>query len=284
MKKNSSSPSRSLLLTLVSICVILMLLTTMRPNSRSPFAAIAGVTVVPLQQGFTRLGTFLYDIDNNLATMQELRNDNDLLRAQVTELMTDNAMLQEDRVELVRLQNLLRLDQEYASYETMAARVIGMEGGNWFQSFVINKGSNQGIRIDMNVLAGHGLVGIVSEVGPNWARVRSIVDDTSNVSGMILSTSDRLIVRGDLALLNEGRLRFEQLDNNEHVISIGDQVVTSYISDLFLQGILIGTIGEIAVDANNLTRSGTIIPAADFQNIQEVLVIMQTKADLMKEE
>ena len=128
-----------------------------------------------------------------------------------------------------------------------------------------------------------GLVGIVVEVGPSWAKVRSIIDDSSNVSGMVLSTSDRCIVSGDLSLMDDGQIRFEQMENNENEVSVGDQIVTSYISDKYLQGILIGYVSEVTVDSNNLTRSGYITPAVNFKDLQEVLVITTTKAELTGE-
>ena len=158
--------------------------------------------------------------------------------------------------------------------------MIANNGTNWFSSFTIDKGSNDGIKVDMNVLAGSGLVGIVTEVGPDYAQVRSIIDDESNVSGMILSTSDICMVRGDLKLMNDGRIKFEKLPNNDNQIDVGEQVVTSHISPRFLQGLFIGYISEIKVDANNLTKSGYITPAVDFSKLQEVLVITTTKQDM----
>jgi rod shape-determining protein MreC len=80
--------------------------------------------------------------------------------------------------------------------------------------------------------------------------------------------------------MNDGRIRFEKLPNNENTIEVGEQVVTSHISSRFLQGLFIGYISEIEVDPNNLTRSGYITPAVDFRNLQEVLVITSTKQDL----
>ena len=172
---------------------------------------------------------------------------------------------------------MYKLDQNYAEYEKVAAHVIGKDSGNWFSTFTIDKGSKDGIEVDMNVIAGNGLVGIVTQVGPTWATVRSIIDDSSNVSGMVLSTSDKCIIRGDLSLINSGRIRFEQMENNDNVVEIGEQIVTSYISDKYLQGILIGYVSEVSVDSNNLTRSGYITPVVDFKNLQEVLVITKTK-------
>ena len=81
-------------------------------------------------------------------------------------------------------------------------------------------------------------------------------------------------------MLFRSQIRFEQMENNDNVVNVGDQIVTSYISDKYLQGILIGYVSEINVDSNNLTRSGYITPAVDFKNLQEVLVITTTKAEL----
>lgn len=215
--------------------------------------------------------------------MQQLRAENEDLQAQIDALTTENNYLQEERYEYERLQELYQLDQNYAEYEKTAAHVIGKDTGNWFNTFTIDKGSQDGIEVDMNVLAGSGLVGIITEVGPTWAKVRSIIDDSNNVSGMVLSTSDTCIVSGDLSLMSSGQIAFDQMENNDNVVAVGDQIVTSYISDKYLQGILIGSISEINVDSNNLTRSGYIIPAVDFKNIQEVLVITTTKAELTGE-
>ena len=82
--------------------------------------------------------------------------------------------------------------------------------------------------------------------------------------------------------MNDGRIKFEKLPNNDNTIEVGEQVVTSHISSRFLQGLFIGYISEIQVDSNNLTRSGYITPAVDFSKLQEVLVITSTKQDLIE--
>ena len=174
------------------------------------------------------------------------------------------------------------MDQHTADYPKVGANIIASENSNWFTKFTIDKGSKDGIRKDMNVLSGAGLVGIVTEVGPNHATVSSIIDD-KNVSAMLLSTLDKCIVSGDLKSINEGVIEFKHLVNNETEVPIGEQVVTSNISDKYLQGLLIGYISKISPDANNLTRSGEIIPAVDFRELQEVLVITKTKQDLINE-
>ena len=91
------------------------------------------------------------------------------------------------------------------------------------------------------------------------------------------------IVSGDLRLFEEGKLRVSHV-LKEDEIQEGDRLVTSNISDVFLPGILIGYVTELNIDSNNLTRSGYLIPAADFDDLQEVLVITDLKEMLEEEE
>ncbi len=283
-KKNQMShTNRYILLGLSIFCVLMMVLSSFSDKVGGPFKTVANVTVIPLQQGMNQIGGWMGDMKDNFSTMKQLKSENKKLREQVDALTTENNYLQEERYEFERLQELYKLDQNYAEYEKTAAHVIGKDSGNWFSTFTIDKGSKDGIEVNMNVLAGSGLVGIVTDVGPTWAKVRSIIDDSSNISAMAISTSDTCIVSGDMALMGTGQIAFSQMENNDNVVAVGDQIVTSYISDKYLQGILIGSVSEVNVDSNNLTRSGYITPAVDFKNIQEVLVITTTKAELTGE-
>ena len=148
--------------------------------------------------------------------------------------------------------------------------------GKWFHVFDIDKGSNDGIKVGMNVMAGDGLVGIVTEVGHNYATVRSIIDDQSNVSAMFLKTTDTCNVKGSLELIDDGVIELELIDKNAE-IQKGYEVVTSRISDKYLPGILIGYVQDVNVDPNNLTQSGTLVPAVDFSSLDMVLVVTQLK-------
>ncbi len=148
----------------------------------------------------------------------------------------------------------------------------------------IYEGDEGAAKTPRGTVLGHEFSGIVTEVGPHYARVRSIIDDESNISAMLLSTSDTCVVRGDLKQMENGRIRFEKLANNDNKIEVGEQVVTSHVSDRFLQGLFVGYVSEVKVDSNNLTRSGYITPAVDFNKLQEVLVITTTKDDLIKQE
>ena len=283
-KKNQSSfSSKYWLLILSVVCILLMGLSLITDKVNGPLRFVANYTIVPMQNGINTVGTWMSDLTKNLDTLKELQAENDSLKAEINDLTMKINLLEQDKEELTRLRELYKLDQYYSDYKMIGARVTANDSGNWFRSFVIDKGKKDGIKVDMNVMAEGGLVGIVTEVGSNWARVRSIIDDASNVSALVLATSDTCIVNGDLTLMQDGKIRFEQLPSNNTEIKVGEPVVTSHISNKYLQGILIGYINEIHEDANNLTRSGYIVPAVDFQHLQEVLVITSTKADLLEE-
>ena len=128
----------------------------------------------------------------------------------------------------------------------------------------------------MNVIAGGGLVGIVTDVGTNYATVRSIIDDSSRVSAMSMRTSDTAIVSGNLQSYDEGKLLISEIMYDAE-IKDGDKIITSNISSKYLPGIMIGYASDITMDSNNLTKSGYIIPVAQFTSLQEVLVITTLK-------
>lgn len=282
IKKQLSLPSKYWLLIVTGICIVFIGLSLISEKAAGPFKWIADYTVIPMQKGINKAGMFLSDLTDNFETLEEMKKENKNLKEQVDSLTMSNNRLQQDKYELDRLRELYKLDQNYTDYKKVGAHVIGNNGSNWFSTFTIDKGSADGIKKDMNVMAGKGLVGIVTKVSPHSAEVRSIIDDQSNVSGMILSTSDTCIVRGDLKLMADGKLRFEQLENNKNEVKEGEQVITSHISSKYVQGILIGYVSEVSVDENNLTRSGYITPVVDFKKLQEVLVITSTKEDMVE--
>ena len=279
-KNQFSTSNKYWLLILAIICIVLMGLSGFAESGKGPLSWAAGYTIVPMQKGINRVGMWIGDVSENFATLQEIKKENKELKSRLEEMTTENNRLQQNSATLERYKELYKMDQNTADYPKVAANVIASENSNWFSKFTIDKGSNDGIREDMNVLSGTGLVGIVTEVGPNWATVSSIIDD-KNVSAMILTTFDKCIVSGDLQTGQDGLLKFEQLANNENEVAAGEQVVTSNISSKYLQGLLVGYISEVNVDSNNLTRSGYIIPATDFKELQEVLVITTTKQDLI---
>ncbi len=273
-----SVPLRYILLFLTGICVVGILLGFTLNISGGPLNTVAGYVFVPMQRGINTVGMWISDKMDNLKKLSDVMEENEDLRRQVDDLTAELNTIKLEQYELENLRELFDLDQKYPSYEKVAANVIGKDGGNWFSNFTIDKGADDGIEVDMNVIAGSGLVGIVTSVGPNYAKVSSIINDTNKVSGMVTTTSDNLIVKGSLKNMNENMvIDFSDLNDSDDNVVVGDPVVTSYVSDQYQQGILIGYISSLTKDSNNLTKSGTITPSVDFEHIHEVLVILNKK-------
>lgn len=224
--------SKHLLVIMTLFCGSTIVATLASGITTVPFQEAAGTIVVPFEKSINTIGVWLTDLHKAFKDKQDLVDANEELQNTVDTLTEQNNILIQNQSELTRLQELYKLDEEYSDYPKVAARIISKDPGNWYDTFMINKGSKDGIRVDNNVIAGKGLVGIVTEVGSNWATVRSIIDDSSNVSAMTVGTDDTCVVEGDLELIDEGKLRFTQLYDKEDKVTAGERVVTSNISEI----------------------------------------------------
>lgn len=271
-----SIPPKYILLILTMVCLLLIGASVAFEEVLIPLRFITGVTITPMQKGINAVGNWVTDKIDMLADIRDLQAENEELRAQLDSYQSENKMIMSDTNELNDLRKLYELDSRYPDYEKVAANVISKDSGNWFDTFILDKGSNAGIQVGCNVMAGNGLVGIVTEVGPNYSKVRAIIDDNSNVSAMFLTNSSLCNVIGDEKYMDDGYIRVEHIDKDLDV-SEGDELVTSNISDKFLPGITIGYVQNLTLDSNNLTMSADLVPAVDFDNIQTVLVVLELK-------
>ncbi|MCI9282645.1 MAG: rod shape-determining protein MreC [Lachnospiraceae bacterium] len=276
-----SKRSKYILIGMSIFCILLIIITSFRDSFLDPLRTGVGYFLIPIQSGVNRAGTLIYNEITDYSQFKGAVKENERLRQQIDGLIEENTRLQAEQFELNRLRELYELDQNYQQYKKIGARVIAKDSGAWFQVFRINKGSADGVRVDANVLAGGGLVGIVTDVGANYATVRSIIDDVSRVSGMAQQSGDTCFVEGDLTLFSEGRLRISKITKDGDVKD-GDRIVTSNVSSKYLPGILIGYATDIVTDETRLTKSGYLVPAAQFNNLQEVLVILELKEEQLQ--
>lgn len=270
-------PTKYILLILTLFCISTMIISFSTDIFAKPLNTISGYVVVPFQKGLTNIGSYIVNRTENFKNLQNVLAENEELKAQVDKLTKENIELAQDKYELTKLRELYELDDEYEDLTKTGARIIARDPGNFYSNFVIDKGSNEGIQVNCNVVAGNGLIGRVVSVGPNFSKVTAIISDNVNTSGMALATNDNLIVTGDLELMDKNLIRFSQLYDEDDKVNIGDKIVTSNISDKYLPGLLIGYISTITTDSNNLTKSGTIVPAVDFRHLEEVLIILDLK-------
>ena len=278
IKKNGKKviPTKYILSALSFFCVAFITLCLVNENFARPIKEAAARVILPVQKGMNYVGGWFSDKAETLSEIKDLQKQNEELKAQNDALKLENVMLSQQQSELERLRELYKLDNAYSEYPKVAARVIGKETDNWFAVFTIDKGSDDGLEVDMNVIADGGLVGRITYVGKNYAKVTTIINDESNVSGKFATTSDICIVKGSLTLMKDGVIEVSNI-NIDADVHEGDMLLTSYISDKYVPGILIGYVTGITDDANRLTKSGYVMPVVDFAHLEEVLVITKLK-------
>lgn len=275
-KKRLSTKYTLFLLTMV--CIVAIFFSLVLNISGGPLKTVAGYVFIPMQKGINISGEWIRNKANDFRTLTEVLEENRQLHEQLDELTVQLNTIKLEQYELDNYRQLLELDEKYPSYQKVAANVIAKDSGNWFSTFTIDRGTKDGLGVGMNVLSGSGLVGIVTDVGPNYAKVRSIINDSNRVSAMVATTKDNFTVIGNLQSMNEQKVvTFTELKDEDDEVAVGDPVVTSYVSDQYQQGILIGYIQTIEDNSNNLTKSGTITPVVDFEHLENVLVILDLK-------
>ncbi len=279
-KEKVKLPSKYLLFILTILCVAMMVLSFTTNILSVPLNYVSSYLLVPFENGLTSVGTYALQKTQQLQELSSVLEENEKLKQQIDALTIENTQLQQGKYELTKLRELYELDAEYENYTKIGARIIAKDTSNWYSSFVIDKGSEDGIQVNCNVIAGSGLVGRVVETGPNHAKVVALISDGINTSGMVLSSGDNLIVTGNLETMSEGKIEYSQLVDSKNRVTVGDKVVTSNISEQYLPGLLIGYISSISTDSNNLTKSGYFTPVVDFEHLNEVLVIKELKQQI----
>ncbi|MCR5295551.1 MAG: rod shape-determining protein MreC [Lachnospiraceae bacterium] len=280
MKKISrifKSKSRHLFAALVFISLGLIFMGLSASRFTGPLHGAAETVVAPMARGINRLGTALMDASAGFQDVRKLSRENEELKEEIAEMTETINRLSQCEEELTRLEELYRLDKQYPEYTKVAAQVIAKDPGPWYSTFLIDKGTNDGLAKDMNVIANGGLVGIITDVGKTWASVQAIIDDRSNISAMVTGASGTMVVSGNLLSMEKGTIAFSELRDPEGVVVEGASVVTSNISTKYLTGLLIGHVAAVEDSSNHLTRYGTIVPVADFRNLREVLVLLDLK-------
>ena len=275
-KKEFKMPLRYVLFVLTGLFLALMALSYVRPSFGNAIRDGVNSVLTPIQIGLNKVGTEISGRILDYTHLKEAQEENELLKDEIARLREENLRLFEGKYELQELQELLQLREQYPQYEMVGANVIQKETGNWFREFTIDKGSEDGIFVNANVLANGALVGRVTYVGKNYSKVLSLIDDNSNVGAMSTQTSAYCVVSGSLEDYEKGYLRLEYTNKND-VINEDDLIVTSNVSSVYLPGLAIGYAKDITDNPDNLTRSGYLLPIANFSNLERVLVITTEK-------
>lgn len=275
-KKKIKINPKYLLIVFGVICFVLIFISYQYPEKTVPIRKAAADFISPMQRGINRIGKAINNRIENFSDINALIEENARLKDELNQLKYENKMIQQDNHEIETYRSLFELDQKYIMYPKVAARIIGRDSNSFYSTFTIDKGSKDGIMKDQNVLAGNGLVGIVTEVFEDSAKVRSIIDDSSNLSGMSLRSEDTCIVSGNLKSLVNGYIDISMINLNAE-LEENAEIVTSHISDKYHQGILVGYAVDIKTDASNMAKEAKLIPAVDFEHLETVLIITELK-------
>ncbi len=254
----------------IILCIILGLFSFNRLNP-TLFEKTFGFIITPVQKVISISANWIDDKIKILSNITNLEKENEKLKLEL-ELKTQeiNRLKQLD-VENKKLTKLLDASSKYGQYNTITCNIIAKDPGNWYQTFTLDKGSKDGIKKNMVVLANGGLVGKVEEVGDNYAKVSSIINGTYSVTAKSLRTDDEGFVKGNIT--DKGSLKMEYIDKDAE-IQEGDEIVTSHLSDIYPAGITIGYVTSISLDKNNkLSKTAIIKPTVDFKHLEKVIVI-----------
>lgn len=245
---------------------------------------LVGAAAEPGQTVASGVGGWLQGLFSYFGSVKALRAENEALKQENVALdkqVRDTEGLTQENQELRAMLNLMKTESKL---DLVAAQVIAKEPSNWYSSFTINKGSNDGILKNQPVLtANKELIGQVYKVGSNWAEIITILDPDSGVGSMIERSKDLGVVEGDTALLQQGLCRLGYLARDTD-IKIGDYIETSGMGGVYPKGLLIGTVLEIGEDHTNMSKYATVQPSVSIGKLSQVCVLTGFTEEIKRDE
>ena len=245
---------------------------------------LVGAAAEPGQTAASGVGGWIQGIFSYFGSVKSLRAENEALKQENVALdkqVRDTEGLTQENQELRAMLNLMKTESKL---DLVAAQVIAKDPSNWYSSFTINKGSNDGILKNQPVLtANKELIGQVYKVGSNWAEIITILDPDSGVGSMIERSKDLGVVEGDTALLQQGLCWIGYLARDTD-IKIGDYIETSGMGGVYPKGLLIGTVLEIGEDHTNMSKYATVQPAVSIGKLSQVCVLTGFTEEIKRDE
>lgn len=238
---------------------------------------VGGTVIYPFQwvgdrvrDGVTGFAAYFRDIRDLQEKIESLKQENEQLKSE----LTDAAIMQD---ESSWLYGYLYMKDEHEDYEMCAATVISTtaptaSGGTYITRLTLNKGAAHGIELHMPVVTTLGLVGMVTEVGPDYCCVKTILDPTSSVSAVTTRSGDRGLVEGDFSYLYEGEAILRYLPEAADV-AVEDILVTSGDGGVYPYGIPIGIVDSVSKNPYNRTTEAVIRPLTDFSDLDQVVIL-----------
>lgn len=263
--------------TILIIIIFIGLLTVINiTKERTEFSNIEKIILdftAPLQVGWSSITGHIDSLWQGAMILNNLKAEHQLLAENVRELRQQSREYQEMKLENERLRDLLSFKEKFA-YQTVGAEVIGRNMSNWDNFLVINKGLNDGIDRGMAVITKNGLIGQTMMVTNNTAQVLLILDENSTVSGIVQETRENGMVEGQGK--RSSFLQMQRLPRDAKV-KAGDHIFSSGLGGVFPKGIFVGRVEKILTDPYDIAKKAIIVPAENFNKIEEVLVVVNNK-------
>jgi rod shape-determining protein MreC len=238
-------------------------------------SASSGATaaIVPVQTALASLGAGLGRVGEAAADLDRLRTDNSRLREENERLTLENARLRE-RAVAAEQQAKLDATARAVPYETVSAPVIARDPGGLLRSIVIGAGTGEGIKAGHIVLSDQGLVGRVSEAGPNYAKVLLVTDSSSVVSALVQSSRATGLVRGQFGdiLVMEWILQTEPVKEGDVVVTAG-LASEGELRSFYPKGLVLGRVVEVPKATDAAYLRAVLQPAVDVRRLERVLVV-----------
>lgn len=237
----------------------------------SPVSNLLGILSTPFRAGADAAADWMEDRYNYAFRYEELVAENEALRAQLAEAQEQLRDAEDANRQNELFRELIGLTERHKDFDLEDASVTGRSASNWEYTLTISKGTNMGVEAGDCVVDQYGnLVGVVSQVGLNWAEVAAIVDSSIEMGARLPRTDDEAVLEGDFSLMLEGRVKLAYL--GALPIS-GDQVSTSGLGDIYPAGLAVGTVESVHMEDNGLTQYAVVRPAADLDDVRYVFVI-----------
>lgn len=240
---------------------------------------IAITALAPLQSVFAKVGNEIHYVTAQIWEIATVYKQNEMLRSEVEQLRAMNLQSNELASENERLKNLLGYKQDAKQFDLVTAEVVSRDSATWTNMIVINRGTDNGVKKDMAVVTPQGLVGNVVEAYASYAKVQLILDPRSAVGTIVQRPESRVagIVEGNPG--DKSLARMVNIPKDADVIE-GDQIVTSGFGGIYPKGIAVGIVQRIQNDEGGLLKYALLKPAVDFQRLEEVAVIVNSREAL----
>lgn len=239
----------------------------------SPLSGLINAVGAPFRAISTAVTNWTSDQYDRAFRYDQLVAENDRLRRQISDLQ-DSVRQGEDALrEVEMLRDLLKLSNQRPELAFLDATVTQRSSSNWDSDLTLNRGSTSGAAINDCVIDQYGnLVGIITEIGPNWAQVTTVLSPKTELGGRVARTDDNAVLEGDFTLMQQGRLKLSYLPQDTRLVS-GDRVVISALSDLYPEGIDVGTILSLHTEADGISRYAIVEPTAEIDSVRYVYII-----------